>query len=1034
MPIHDHRQSFNAGVLSPLLNDRTQVEKYAAGGPVMQNWLPLPQGPMIKRAGALYISDALGSSNNARVVGWNFQDGTYAVGEFIGSVCRFWTSATTVDPAVSSYSSGFANADLPGLQFAQINNTIYMTHVNGAFIGLITNASGVFGVGLVDYGATGNYPPLLDENISDTTIAPSATSGSVTLTASAATFTADNVGGYFELAQARTTPFAQVLMGDGAATAGVTLTITGNPANNDTITITAPNARAFTFKTGGRTAVDEIAVETDPDDTIDNFIINVSTGGQGADPEPNVIVQKLGGVKAGAAFGNTANTNIANGETVTAGKLTYTFTTVTPITASLYPYYVAIGANLEATLTNFLKALNIDPDPGDDAYAKYGTSTGERTQVNPEVQGVAVVADGGGFFLTVRARKEGAGGNIIGLGEGTTASAWRETASGGATTTATLVGGSTVLKFLARQAGAGGNSYSVAESSSQITGGGSLTGGADETETADITVVGKVTIRTNGRWTGKLSLLQKRDGSGTYDTINTWESKNDYNTDFTIEFQRQTSLRLSFTGSGERQDLIWPRAIIEPTDPFHRSLYKITAFTSTTQVTATTVIAPLATTATKFWSEGAWSIRRGFPRAVCFHQNRLWFGGTKYEPFKVWASQLGDFQNHRVTPGSDESAMSFQIASTDLQSIQGLASSRGLVVLTTRGEWVGTTGDNQTVITAASPPEFRQISAFGSEYIQPVMVDDTVIFVEKFGRRLRRIFYDASQSGFATSDLTVMAENVTLGGISSLAVQKGPETVIWCKVENTDEEMACLTYQADQNVYAWSTVKGFLRYESVACVQGPTGHEVWQIGLFGNLSPPRIIQRVDINTLNRQVTTTPFAVHLDCAKVYQGSAVTSIALPTFMVGEQVTVKYNNGVVETKEGTNPLAVTLTGYAQIGFLIESVFTSMRLDYALRDGTSQGRAIRIDSATARVIKSQGGGVTVGAFTNPATVVAWPFETAVATCTGDVRTPLQSTHWNDGSFSIYHNSPFPFLCTGVVVAVSIGDNPSSPYLVGDE
>ncbi|NIP24476.1 MAG: hypothetical protein GWN55_16265, partial [Phycisphaerae bacterium] len=44
-----------------------------------------------------------------------------------------------------------------------------------------------------------NWPPFLDKNITATTITPSATTGSITLTASASLFNSDMVGGWFAL-------------------------------------------------------------------------------------------------------------------------------------------------------------------------------------------------------------------------------------------------------------------------------------------------------------------------------------------------------------------------------------------------------------------------------------------------------------------------------------------------------------------------------------------------------------------------------------------------------------------------------------------------------------------------------------------------------------------------------------------------------------------------------------------------------------------------------------------------------------------
>lgn len=1014
--IKDHHQSFNAGELSPLLGSRSGIEKYGAGGSIMRNFLPLPQGPMTKRPGTLYIADAKVNTGPARLMGFNFSDSTYGIFEMTDGIVRVYYSNAVVS---NDLNVPWDTEQIAQVQFAQVNNTIYGAQA-GELPQLFTRDAalpgGIAVVG-IGFGASGNYPPLLDENVSDTTITPSATSGSVTLTASAAAFAAGNVDGFYELAQVRTEPFAEVIMGDTAGTASTTFTFTGNPADGDTITLNDGTARVFTFKSVGRTAVDQISIDPDTDDTIDNFIAQVNTGGAGAEPEPNIKIQKLGGVKASASFGNNTGTNVSDTETVTIGGITYTFNPIVPGSAA---YLVSKGSSLTDALTNLKAAINLEPANG--RYVAFNSVSGEYTQQNPKVEAVSITGFVSGFVLNVQARVEGAGGNQIALAETSATAAWI-----GAVTL--MSGGTTVLSVLARQSGAEGNAYTASESSSAITGGGTFAGGTDETDTADITVVGKFEVRTTGRWTGKLSLQQQRYGSATWDTIQTWESHNDYNVNFQGEYLRQTALRLTFTGSGERQDLTWPRAILEPTDPYHRSLYLVTNFTNSTTVTATVLVAPISTAATKFWSEGSWSTRRGYPRAVCFHQNRLWYGGTAYEPFKLWASQLGDFLNFRYL-SSDDGAMSFQLASTDLQQVQWLASAQGIVIGTTHGEWVGTLGDNSTVITPTNPPQFQQHSSYGSEYIQPVVTESTVIYVERYGRRVRRMFYDSSSGGYVSSNLTVLAEHLTLGGISMLALQKRPETVLWCKIENVGEEMACLTYETDQNVYAWSQVTGQMAYEGVASVNGPTGEEVWQIGKIGST---RLLQRADINTLNRSSTNVTRDVYLDCTTIKSGASFTSIALPAVMIGKTVTVRYGDGSYESMTGNNPLTVTATTYAQVGFPISSLYTTMRLDIQLQDGSSSTRAVRINTAVVQVLKSQGGNIYPGNVYDINLVEPLSYPSASATYSGDLRQATGSSAYNDSMFSLFHIAPWPFTVTALCLGVAVGDFPAVPYIIAE-
>ena len=45
------------------------------------------------------------------------------------------------------------------------------------------------------------------------------------------------------------------------------------------------------------------------------------------------------------------------------------------------------------------------------------------------------------------------------------------------------------------------------------------------------------------------------------------------------------------------------------------------------------------------WDEQSFSSYRGYPAAVTFHENRLWFGGTIGQPDGIWASRSNEYFN-----------------------------------------------------------------------------------------------------------------------------------------------------------------------------------------------------------------------------------------------------------------------------------------------------------------------------------------------------------------------------------------------------
>ncbi len=57
------------------------------------------------------------------------------------------------------------------------------------------------------------------------------------------------------------------------------------------------------------------------------------------------------------------------------------------------------------------------------------------------------------------------------------------------------------------------------------------------------------------------------------------------------------------------------------------------------------------------WEEQSYSAIRGFPAAICFHEGRLWFGGTLSQPDGIWASMSGEFFNFNTGTALDNESI-----------------------------------------------------------------------------------------------------------------------------------------------------------------------------------------------------------------------------------------------------------------------------------------------------------------------------------------------------------------------------------------
>lgn len=88
------KTSFNAGELSPLLDGRSDLEKYPQGCSLLENFIPTVQGPIYHRPGTQFV-DNLGGSNPVLVPFVYNRDQAYVLA--IGSVIRVYADRGVVE-------------------------------------------------------------------------------------------------------------------------------------------------------------------------------------------------------------------------------------------------------------------------------------------------------------------------------------------------------------------------------------------------------------------------------------------------------------------------------------------------------------------------------------------------------------------------------------------------------------------------------------------------------------------------------------------------------------------------------------------------------------------------------------------------------------------------------------------------------------------------------------------------------------------------------------------------------------------------
>ena len=196
----------------------------------------------------------------------------------------------------------------------------------------------------------------------------------------------------------------------------------------------------------------------------------------------------------------------------------------------------------------------------------------------------------------------------------------------------------------------------------------------------------------------------------------------------------------------------------------------ITARTNTTVVVGNIRETLANTNATADWDESAMSDHRGYPQAVTFHANRLWFGGLYSKPANIIASKISEYTNFDVDDADSADAIDIDISGDQVNEIRHLISGKDLQVFTDGGEYYIPPASDNT-ITAANISIKRQ-SPYGISRTAPKMFDQATGFVQKTGKAIREFIYSDLEDGYKSTAVSILAQHL-IDSPKEIAIMRG---------------------------------------------------------------------------------------------------------------------------------------------------------------------------------------------------------------------------------------------------------------------
>lgn len=238
---------------------------------------------------------------------------------------------------------------------------------------------------------------------------------------------------------------------------------------------------------------------------------------------------------------------------------------------------------------------------------------------------------------------------------------------------------------------------------------------------------------------------------------------------------------------------------------------RITAVTDPLHVTVLLLSDPLnSLDPIREWRLGLWSDTTGYPSSGDLWKDRLWLGGTRAYPNALVGSSLEAYED--MTPSEsdgvvlDTNAFVGFLKARKLSRIKWISSDdRGLIVGTGSQEYlVASSVSSDSSITPATV-QARSGTHRGSAAVEPVRVDDKLLYVQRNARALRSLEYSYAANGYTggyiSPNKSQFASHLGVAKFVEIDFASEPHNILWLRDGNN--KMVGFTYNPSQGVEGW---------------------------------------------------------------------------------------------------------------------------------------------------------------------------------------------------------------------------------------
>ena len=378
----------------------------------------------------------------------------------------------------------------------------------------------------------------------------------------------------------------------------------------------------------------------------------------------------------------------------------------------------------------------------------------------------------------------------------------------------------------------------------------------------------------------------------------------------------------------------------------------------------------------------------------------------------VWFWMLGA----RVLVPTDEG----RVAAREANTIRHIVPLTQLLLLTSSAEW-RVTSVNSDAITP-NTISVRPQSYVGASNVQPVIINNSLIYGAARGGHVRELGYSWQANGFITGDLSLRAAHLfDTFDVVDMTYAKAPQPLVW--FISTSGKLLGLTYVPEQQIGAWHQHDTDGVFESCTVVAEGSEDVLYCVirrTIGGN--SVRYVERM----ASRQFTDQADAFFVDCGLTYSGAPATTISGLTHLEGKTVSI-LADGAVHPQRVVTGGAITLDQAAskvQIGLPITADLQTLPMAAQIDGSFGQGRYKNVNKVWLRVYRSSGifVGPDAGNLTEAKQRTTEPYGTAPALKSEEIQVLLTPSWADSGQIFVRQSDPLPLSIVSMTAEVALG------------